>query len=492
MKPLIHLQPRFSKVFNFVFGILIVISIFTGLRPYLHFPLTDNEGIFSYIGQALLNGSKLYQDIWDHKPPFLFIHFLFLQKIGGNEEVLLHTYAALIHCINALLLFWLGKRWLGHQSWWCSITYVVLILPPLFQCWTPQAELLMEPFLLGALLLISRKRAWRWLLAGALAACGFFTKQSFILYLPLFFLEKNFLGFFEFFYFFVGLDTAGLLVVSPFLLDGRLNQLWYATWGFNRFYVENGWIRFLHHPEFRSGLVLWLIKTAEVYGFFLLASFYFMFSSVCQWANKKYSKESFFLVYWFLSSLAMIISSGYFFPYYSVVLILPLSVLTPMFLIKLRKNQSFFGWLLIALLAVGPLASWITVIHSGTDALAWSGYLKDHDEAAKEMGDYLKTIAKPGDKLLAWSMEPQIYVYSGLSAVSYLKTPLVNHLLVMPEELSKARENFFSDPPRFVVVSRYDQVNDPPDWLMTELNEKRRLLHSTGKLQLFTLKADNN
>jgi 4-amino-4-deoxy-L-arabinose transferase-like glycosyltransferase len=488
MKSFIQFQKNSSGTFNFIFSVSIVGFIFLGLWPYLHIPLTDNEGVFAYIGQELSSGAKLYQDVWDHKPPLLFIHFLLLKKIGGDEEAFLHIYAALIHCVNALLLFWLGKRWLGDRSWWCAITYVVLILPPFFQCWTPQAEFLMEPFLLGGLLAVNGKKPWRWLLGGCLFACGFFTKQSFIFYLPLFFLGNAFAGPLEALYFFAGMDLMALLTVLPFMLDGRLNELWYAIWGFNRFYVENGWTWFSYHPEFRNGLVLWLIKVAEVYGLFFLAAFYFIVNRVVKNVNKKESKESPFLICWLISSLTMVVTSGYFFPYYSVVLILPLSVLTPIVFVELQKKHSLPVLLLIVFLVTGPLVSWLTVCHSGTDALEWSGYLKVHNVAAREMGEYLKSIAKPGDQLLAWSMEPQIYVYSSLSASNYIKTPLVNHLRIMPNVELKAKEAFLKSPPRFVVISHYDQVNSPPSWLMEDVARNRKLFYSIGKLELFTFR----
>jgi hypothetical protein len=490
MKALTPIQVSPSKWFGFVFlfGFAVILLVFLALWPYVHVPLTDNEGVYAYIGRSLLSGAKLYQDIWDHKPPLLFLHFLILAKLGGNEEILLHLYAGVIHCVNVTLLFWVGKKWLGNKSWWCSLTYILLILPPFFQCWPPQAELLMEPFLLIALLLLDKKASWRWLLLGALLVCGFFTKQSFLFYLPLFFLGNALVGPLEVVYFFVGMDVLVLLVVLPFLAEGRLDQLWYATWDFNREYVANGWAWFSHHPEFRQGLMLWIVKMLEVYGLFFLAFFYFVWDTFRQPNKGKYAKQDILLILWFLLSFAMVAVSGYFFPYYSIVFLLPLSVLAPVVLLKLCQNHLRLSWLLVVLAVTGPLVSWGTVWASGDGALAWSGYLKSHNESAKETGCYLRSIAKPGDKLFAWTMEPQIYIYSGLSALPYLKDPLVNHLLVMPDELNRTKEEFDKNPPRFVVISYYDQVNDPPAWLIDELQDRWLSINPKEKIKIFILR----
>jgi hypothetical protein len=470
---------------HLIFGFLLAGFIFLGLWPYLHFPLTDNEGIFFCIGRELANGAKLYQDVWDHKPPLLFAHFWFLQFFGGDIETRLHLYAIFFHCLNAFLLYRLGKKWLGKLALCCPVTYLVLILPPFLQCWTPQAELLMQPFLLSALLLAAGKKTWRWILAGGLFACGFFTKQSFILFLPLFFFDAGNIGLWEAFCFFAGMDMVALLVVMPFILEGRLDQLWDAVWGFNRLYLTFGWERFSRHPEFRQGLVLWVGKIIWIYGFFLLSAIYYS----TDWFYKRFFKKRlagpFLPILWFFVSLAMVSTSGYFYPYYSIVLIPPLAIITPLTLRKWYLRFPLLVSLGVVFAVTASVWSWGTVWKEGVSALTWSNYLVDRNESAKEMGNFIKFQAKPGDRLLAWTMEPQVYVYSGLRMSPDLKTPLVDHLLVMPEELLKFKERFMKDPPNYVVLSRYDQVNNPPDWFLVELNLRWKLLKTIGKLELF-------
>jgi hypothetical protein len=131
------------------------------------------------------------------------------------------------------------------------------------------------------------------------------------------------------------------------------------------------------------------------------------------------------------------------------------------------------------------LGSWGSVWSSGVSALYWSSYLTEQNQDAKAMGLYLKSIAKPGDRLLAWMMEPQIFVYSGLRMAAGLKTPLVNHLQVMPEEQVYFTATFSKQPPQFIVVSRDEQVAALPGWLGEELQKNWESVKRAGRLELY-------
>lgn len=454
------------------------------MSVYVPLPLTDNEGIFGCVGNALVHGAYLYRDVWDHKPPFLFAHFWLLSLFNSSPEVVFHLYAIFIHCLNALLLYFLAKKWLGNFQWLSPLFYFVLVLPPYFQSWTPQPELLMQPLLLAALLFVRSGNPYRWLLAGALSALGFFTKQSFLLYLPLFFIENPFMGITQALWFFAGMDLTAVGIVLPFFTTGRIDDLWFAIWGFNQFYVQHGWDHFFQQPEFRNGILLWYQRIFLTYSAAFIAVLGFVWNFIYR-LSKKMEEADGDLVLWLCISIIMTIASGYFFTYYSIVLLPPLSVILPLVLRKTYRMNMFYSSLLVIVILAGPITTLATFSSSKTEDLMWSNYLTDRNQAAKEMGGYLKTISRNGDTLLAWSMEPQVYVYSGLKIFPGLKTPLVDHLVVMPSEEERLHKAFLESPPRFVVISTYDQVVVPPEWLTKELNKKWMLSHEVGKLRLF-------
>jgi hypothetical protein len=110
----------------------------------------------------------------------------------------------------------------------------------------------------------------------------------------------------------------------------------------------------------------------------------------------------------------------------------------------------------------------------------WPRYFAD-----KAMGMAIAGEAKPGDKLLAWCDDPQIYVYAGLSPS--IKTPFINHLDGRPADAVKTLSDFDHQPPRYCVMSRMDQVLQPPLWFETQLKNRYTLVKTIEDLDLYRL-----
>ena len=124
---------------NFFLGLLAAFFLFEALKLYLFFPYTDNEGAFVLIGREMAKGARLYADIWDHKPPFLFGQSWLLQLGFPLTDFHLHLYALFIHALKRLSHFFKVGSTVGifHAAGaWASVfAYLFLLFPPLFQPW---------------------------------------------------------------------------------------------------------------------------------------------------------------------------------------------------------------------------------------------------------------------------------------------------------------------------------------------------------------------
>src|SRR3972149_336049 len=49
--------------------------------PNIIYPIARDQATYLVIGQGLLNGQHLYQDLWDNKPPGIFFLFAVIVKI---------------------------------------------------------------------------------------------------------------------------------------------------------------------------------------------------------------------------------------------------------------------------------------------------------------------------------------------------------------------------------------------------------------------------
>src|SRR5258708_32475892 len=96
-------------------AVLLGVVLFLSLEKYLFIPFNDSEGVFVYVGREMARGAQLYTDVWDHKPPLLFVPFFLFQKITLLDEPRLRVCVLLVHFLNGLLL-WRFSRKLGLNA----------------------------------------------------------------------------------------------------------------------------------------------------------------------------------------------------------------------------------------------------------------------------------------------------------------------------------------------------------------------------------------
>lgn len=473
------LRPRFLIVWLFLFVIIFLIEM-----PYLQIPFSENEGMFSCVAQQMRLGAKLYQDVWDHKPPLLFLHYVWLQDLFGTSELPLRLYTSLFHCFDAFLVFVLVRRF-GFEkkaAWMTASSYVFLLLPPFFQAWTPQAEVLMQPFLISSFCLALAGKEWASGLSGVIWAISFFTKPTTLFFTPLYFLLARKEKLKAALFFILGADSVALAVVLPFLLDGRFSLMGYALWGFNKTYVAWGWKVFFNNPIYLETALQWHGKMLLGYGLPIFALF--LFTSKKMADEKEYPKFYLFVFGWFFISLLSCVVSGFFHPYYYFMLVPPLALGLGIGISKAWLEKRVLYFVFIVLMVIGLLAPWFRVVSQGMDGIVDSDYSRDRARESKIMGLYLKGMANPSERLFVWSTEPQIYVYSGLKMAD-LRTPLVNHLVELTQDWEDLESSFATRPPDYVVISEFDQLIPPPLWLLDELSKHYRRSGSQGHYDLY-------
>ena len=65
-------------------GVIALILILPHLQKYA-IPTGRDVGIFSYIGEQVVQGKLLYRDAWDSKGPLIFYLYAFAVALGGHS-----------------------------------------------------------------------------------------------------------------------------------------------------------------------------------------------------------------------------------------------------------------------------------------------------------------------------------------------------------------------------------------------------------------------
>jgi hypothetical protein len=78
--------------------------------PSLFGYLGGDEAIIAYYSLKILNGSILYRDLFDTKPPGLFLIVALIYWIFGNNIIVPRLFSMLISCFTSFFLFFIGKN----------------------------------------------------------------------------------------------------------------------------------------------------------------------------------------------------------------------------------------------------------------------------------------------------------------------------------------------------------------------------------------------
>ena len=454
--------------------------------PRLSLPLTINEGIYSSIAQKLAHGGLLYQDAWDHKPPFIFWAYQLAGFFTHNVEHQAHGLALLAHIATGILIVAIARRMKASTTigWLAGLFYGILAMPVLFQTWSGQADLLMQPFLLLAVYLALSPKRIAWFFAGSLWVSAFFFKQTALFYIPVFLYLSRGNALTLLTDFFWGVNALSAVVVAPFALSGRLTLFWQAIMGTNGSYVEGGWKSLLESPEFQKRAFGLFSDAFVVYGLTALAILGLHFGVRRKGGTGRPADRAQWMpAIFFLCALVACCASGAFYSYYFVATLPGLALMVPVCLQSIATRR----WQVVAFLAMLTLpelaAAYRYAINPGNE-LDKAGYSLARMEGARNVGEYLQQNSDPSDSLVVWGSEPQIYSYSQLPFEG-IRTPLVAHLNLIPEEEQRFESSIQSNPPTWIVVGHGLTTPDLPDYLKALLLQHYGKIADIGTKQIY-------
>jgi hypothetical protein len=171
-------------------ALLAIAVVFVVVRalPILTFPLGRDQGTYLTIGQGLLEGKQLYRDLWDNKPPGIFIVYAGIARVFGRTMWSAAVVDVFLLLIISYLLFRFTEPYLGragaaiavmvHASWHGEMKYFWIAQPETFQ---------VVCVLAGYLLMTRRGGRSRvsQFAAGLLLGCACWLKYNGVAFLPL-------------------------------------------------------------------------------------------------------------------------------------------------------------------------------------------------------------------------------------------------------------------------------------------------------------------
>ncbi|HEY6815670.1 MAG TPA: glycosyltransferase family 39 protein [Croceibacterium sp.] len=134
---------------------------------------SPDEQLYSLIGNAMLEGSLPFVDLWDRKPIGLFALFAVAHWLGGPDPIAYQLLAAFFAMLGGWLVFALARP-LGGTATGVVAALVYLLLTAAYGSYAGQSEIFHVPLVLAMVLLVRdgerpdalRRAAWAMLLGG--------------------------------------------------------------------------------------------------------------------------------------------------------------------------------------------------------------------------------------------------------------------------------------------------------------------------------------
>jgi 4-amino-4-deoxy-L-arabinose transferase-like glycosyltransferase len=151
--------------------------------PFLHAPLTADEGGYAEVARLWSHGAVLYQGAWVDRPQGLLIIFRAMLHVDGGSAEALRALAAVAAALVAAVTMVLTARLAGRiPATIAGLAMATVGASPFIESFTLSGELLASVFAVASLLafvLYLERRAPAWLVAaGLLTGCAVLVKQS--------------------------------------------------------------------------------------------------------------------------------------------------------------------------------------------------------------------------------------------------------------------------------------------------------------------------
>jgi len=151
--------------------------------PFIHAPLTADEGGYGEVARLWDGGARLYDQAWVDRPQGLLLVFRAILHLDGGSTSAIRLAAAVVGALVVLATIVLTARIAGRiPAIWAGLLLATLGASPLIESFTLSGELLASlPAVLSLLAFAAylRRGGWQWLVAcGLLTGCAVMTKQS--------------------------------------------------------------------------------------------------------------------------------------------------------------------------------------------------------------------------------------------------------------------------------------------------------------------------
>jgi 4-amino-4-deoxy-L-arabinose transferase-like glycosyltransferase len=425
------------------FLVLLLLTAFLLRLPSLFEPYWyGDEGIYLSVGLAINKGYLLYRDIFDNKPPSI---YLLAAAAGGT--IFWFKFFLTVNVLAAIYFFYrLAEKILSSPKAIkiATIAFALLTTIRLVEGNIVNAELfILLPTLLclNLVLLAKDKHPSFWLLTGAILGLGLTVKANGLF---------DFLALMAFWVFFtprkkISLSSREIFFTLGYLLPTLATTIFFLLRGALGAYFDACLLQmFGYLSSWETGSHATSVMGLAKSGLFLRGVILTVFLALL-WTQKKLSSLLLFVAVWFAFCLFSAALSGRPYPHYLIQAIPPLSLTIGLLVIKnTKKTLAIIGSVFLLLViflkqcrfwtypTLSYYRNFIGLATGQKDRAAYFDYFSPNLKNLYVLAEYAAAQTAPTDKIFIWADEPSLYpLAKRLPATAYVAA---YHILDLKKE----------------------------------------------------------
>lgn len=443
------------KIHHLIYlGLILALAFFLKLPSLFEPNHYGDEGIYQVIGQVMRRGALLYRDIWDNKPPFLYL----LYSLFDGDQFSVRLFSLIVALLTVVAFYFLAQELFLKRSkitLFTTILFAVLFSLPLLEGNIANAENFMFfPVILAFYLALKnfpKIKASLLFLAGFLFSLAFLFKivaifdlAALSLFLLIAFWGQRRQQASSLIALSFGFILPLIFATLIFLTQGTFKEFLSAALSQNVSYVAWG----------NKFLGAWggLILKLALLGFFCL---------FLLWQRKKLEKGPLLILSWWAFSLFNALFAGRPWTHYVLILVPSFCLLFGLAL-QTAKFRVFTIGLLLFTLYLGGTKFWLyeqifgyypnffSFILGKKTLSAYRSFWGDHVNRDYRLAQFLTLKTATDEPVFIWGNNAQIYALAKRPPAS--RYTVAYHMSFTPQAEKETLQSLVKNKPKYFII----------------------------------------